>query len=153
MRVGQRSVKILGGDGLPHIGRKAKAASDNVDTISAQQDTSPSYTLLNQDSVFELSKLIDLSALEQQYNIEAGCYIDKVLPLDLESKVQEGLTTSTSVQYYSLSLYYNNNRNIQCILEESMLYSLLELLDKNSSKESNNNISELEKDLLLAFEE
>jgi hypothetical protein len=100
-----------------------------------------------------LSKPIDPSALEQWYDVEAGCYVDEVLPLGLEPKVQEGLTTSTPAQYHPPSPYYDNNRNTRRTLEESTPHSLPEPLDEDSGRGSDYDISELEKDLLLAFEE
>jgi hypothetical protein len=73
----------------------AKAASDDVDAIRAERDASPSITLPNQDPTSKLSKPIDWFAPERWYDVEASCYIDEELPLGLEPKVQEGLTTST----------------------------------------------------------
>jgi hypothetical protein len=132
---------------------EAKAAFNNVDAIRARRDTSPSSTLPNQDPAFELDKPIDLSASERWYNVEAGCYIDKELPLSLEPEVQEGLTTSTSAQDHPPSLHYNNDRNTQHTLEEPAPHSLPKLLDKDSGGGSYENVFDLERDMLLAFEE
>jgi hypothetical protein len=44
---------------------KAKAASNNVNAIRAERDTSQSITPLNQNLASKLSKLIDQSALER----------------------------------------------------------------------------------------
>jgi len=74
---------------------KAEAASDDVDTIRARRDASPSSTLLNQDPAFELSKPIDPSAPERWYNVKASCCIDEELPPGLEPEVQEDLPTYT----------------------------------------------------------
>jgi len=102
---------------------KAKAASDNGDAIMAQRDTSLSSTLPNQDPALELGKLINLSAPERWYDVEAGCYINKELPLGFGPKEQQGLAASTPAYSYYYSSYcsprlshhrvgqHDNNRN------------------------------------------
>jgi hypothetical protein len=132
---------------------EAEATSNDVDAIRARRDESPSSTLPNQDPASELSKPIDLSASERWYDVEAGCYINEELPPGLELDVQEGLTTSTPAQDHAPSPHHGNDRNTRRTLEEPTPRSLPELLDEDSSGESDDNVSELERDLLLAFEE
>jgi len=52
-----------------------------------------------------------------------------------------------------ISLHHDNDGNTRRTLEEPTPCSLLELLDKNNGGGIDDNVSELEKDLLLAFEE
>ena len=131
----------------------AKPTSNDVGAIRAQRDPSLRSTLPNQEPASELSEPIDLSASERWYDVEAGSYIDKELPLGLEPEVQEGLTTSTPARDYLPSPYYDSDRNTQRTVEEPTPRSLPEPLEEDSSGESDDNVSELEKDLLLAFEE
>jgi hypothetical protein len=130
----------------------AEAASDEVNAVKARRDASLSNTLPNQDPAFELGKPIDPSRPERWYDVEAGCYIDEELPPGLGPMVQEGVTTSTPTQDHCPSLYHDS-RNTQCTLEEPAPRSLPELLDKDYGGEGYDNVSELERDLLLAFEE
>jgi hypothetical protein len=115
------------------------------------------------DSALELSKPIDLSDHKAWYDIETSCYVDKELLLGLEPE-QEGLAVSTPVHDYSHSRYhsprpshdrtgqYHDNRNAQRTLKEPASYSLPKPLDKDGAG-SEGNLSELERDMLLALEE
>jgi hypothetical protein len=67
--------------------------------------------------------------------------------------VQEGLTTSTPARDHPPSPYYDNDRNTRRTLEEPTPRSLPEPLEEDSGRGSDDNVSELEKDLLPAFEE
>jgi hypothetical protein len=115
------------------------------------------------DSAFRLSKPIDLSDHEAWYDVEAGCYVDKELcPFPLLE--QEGLAP-TLAQGQPHSRYhspgpshkqigqYDDGGNTQCTSEELRPHTLSKPLDKDSRGRREENISELERDILLAFEE
>jgi hypothetical protein len=118
------------------------------------------------NSVFRLSKLIDPFNHEAWYDVEAGCYVDEELPLGLEHK-QESLAASTPVYNHSHSRYHSlkplrdwigqygdgDDGNTQCTLEEPAPHSLPKPLDEEGGGRSEENVSELERDMLLAFEE
>jgi hypothetical protein len=112
---------------------KDEATSDDVDTSRTQRDTSPSSTLPSQDHTSELSRPIDLSGLEQWYDVETGCYINMELPPGLE---QED-STSTPAQ--------------GC--PHPLSHSQPELSDENNEGWSDDNVAELEKELQPALEE
>jgi len=115
------------------------------------------------DSAFGLSKPIDWSDHEAWYDVEAGCYVDEELrPFPLLE--QEGLA-STLAQGQPHSRYhppgpsheqigqYDDDRNTQCTLEELKPHTLPKPLDEDGGRGREENISELERDMLLAFEE
>jgi hypothetical protein len=115
------------------------------------------------DSAFELSKPIDPSDHEAWYDVEAGCYVEEELPLGLEPE-QECLA-STPVHDHSHSRYhsprplhdwigqYDDDGNTQRTSEEPAPHSLPKPLDEDGGGGSEENVSELERDMLLAFEE
>jgi hypothetical protein len=116
------------------------------------------------DSAFRLSKPIDPSDHEAWYDVEASCYVDKELPPGLEPE-QEGLAASTPIHNHSHSRFhslrpshdrigqYDDGGNAQRTLEEPAPHSLPKLLDKDGGVGNEENVSELERDMLLAFEE
>ena len=116
------------------------------------------------DSAFELSKPIDLSNHEACYDVEDDCCFDEEPPPSLEPE-QEGLVTSTPIHDHSHSRYYSpgpphdqigqydDDGNTQHTLEEPAHHSLPKLLDEDSGGGSDDNVTELERDMLLAFEE
>ena len=116
------------------------------------------------DFAFEPSKPIDPSDHEAWYDVEAGCYVDEGLPLGLEPE-QEGLAASTPVHDHGHSRYhspgpshdrigqYDGDGNTQRTSEEPRPHTLPKPLDEDGGGESWENISELEMDMLLAFEE
>jgi hypothetical protein len=136
---------------------------DKPDTPNPEAAAVSALVNASADFAFELSKPIDLSNYEAWYNVKAGCYVDKELPLSLKSE-QEGLAASTLVHDHSHSRYhspkplhnqisqYNSNRNTQRTLEELRPYTLPKPLDEDSRGESEENVSKLEMDMLLAFE-
>jgi len=144
---------------------EATAASNDVDTIRAEQDASPSSTILNQDPTSELSKPIIPSGPERWYDVEAGCYVDEEPLLGLEPEDQEGSAASTPAHDQGHSLHHSpgsphhqinqhdNDRNSQSTSEELAPYSLPKPLDEDGGGESGENVSNLERDMLLAFEE
>jgi hypothetical protein len=75
------------------------------------------------------------------------------LPPGLELEVQEGLTTSTPARGRPPSPHHDSDRNTRRTLEEPTPCSLLEPLNEDSGGGSDDNVSELEKGLLLAFKE
>jgi hypothetical protein len=103
-----------------------------------------------------LSKPINPSTPERWYDVEAGCYIDEELPLGLRLEEQQGLAVSTPApsSYYSSHHsprpshhqigQHDNNRNTQHTPEEP--------LDEDG-RGSDENVSDLERDMLRAFEE
>jgi hypothetical protein len=115
------------------------------------------------DSAFELSKLIDPSGHEAWYDIEDDCVVDEDLrpfPPPLE---QEGLA-STLTQSQPHSRYHSSgpshdwinqhdDRHTQRTSEELGHHTLPQPLDEVGGEESEKNVSELERDMLLAFEE
>jgi hypothetical protein len=118
--------------------------------------------LLTQDTDPELCKPIILSSPERWYNVEASCYVDEE---PLEPKGQEGLAASTPAHDHSHSLHHsprpphhqigqhNNNENTRSTSEELAPHSLPKPLDKDGRGDSSENVSDLERDMLLAFEE
>jgi hypothetical protein len=90
---------------------EAEATRGSVGPGSAEQDANLYNALLTQNTDPELCKPIIPSGPERWYDVEAGCYIDEELPLGLEPKVQEDLTTSIPAQDHPFSPYYNNDRN------------------------------------------
>jgi hypothetical protein len=116
------------------------------------------------NSAFELSKPIDPSGPERWFDVETGCYVDEELPPGLEPE-QEGLAASTPVHDHGHSRcdspglshnqivqYDNVDRSTQRTLEEPTPYSLPKPLDEDG-RGSEETVSELERDMLLAFEE
>jgi len=107
----------------------------------------------------ELCKPIIPSSPERWYDVEAGCYVHEEPLLCLEPKGQEGSAASTSVHDHGHSLHHSprpphhqigqhdNDKNTQSTSEEPAPYSLPKPLD------SGENVSDLERDMLLAFEE
>jgi hypothetical protein len=116
------------------------------------------------DSAFGLSKSIDLSDYKAWYDVEASCYVDEELPPGLEPE-QEGLAASTLVHDHGHSRYHSprpshdrigqhdNDGNTQRTSKELTPYSLPKPLDEEGGGGSEENVSELERDMLLAFEE
>jgi hypothetical protein len=125
--------------------------------VSASVDTGA-------DFAFALSKPIDPSNHEAWYDVEAGCYVDEELPPGLEPR-QEGLAASTPVHDHGHSRYhspgpshdqigqYNSDGNTQRTSEEPAPHSLPKPLDEDGGGGSGEIVSELERDMLLAFEE
>jgi hypothetical protein len=137
---------------------KAEATRDGVVPSSAEQDANPYSTLLTQDTDPELCKPIIPSSPERWYNVEAGCYVDEEPLLGIELKGQEGSAASTTAHDCGYSLYHqigqhDNDKNTQSTSEELAPYSLPKPLDEDSGGDSGENISDLERDMLLAFEE
>jgi hypothetical protein len=116
------------------------------------------------DSAFGLSKPIDPSDHEALYDVEAGCYVDEELPPGLEPG-QEGLAASTPVHDHGHSRYHSprpshdgigqrdDDGNTQRTSKEPAPHSLPKPLDEEGGGGSEENVSELERDMLLAFEE
>jgi hypothetical protein len=116
------------------------------------------------DFAFELSKPINPSDHKAWYDVEAGCYVDEELPLGLKPE-QEGLATSTPVHDHGHSRYhspgpshdwigqYNGDKNTQRTSEKPRPHTLPKPLDEDGGGKSEENISELEINMLLAFEE
>jgi hypothetical protein len=115
------------------------------------------------DSAFELSKPIDQSDHEAWYDVEAGCYVDEGLPPGLEPE-QEGLATSTPVHDHGHSRYHSprpshdrigqyDDGNTQRTSAEPAPHSLPKPLGEDGGGGSEEKVSELERDMLLAFEE
>jgi hypothetical protein len=137
---------------------------DESDTPDPEAAAVSASTDAGTDSAFELSKPIDPSGHEAWYDVEAGCYVDEELPLGLEPE-QEGLAASTPVHDHGHSRYhsprplhdrigqYDNDGNTQRTIEEPGPYTLPKPLDEDGRGESGENVSELEMDMLLAFEE
>jgi hypothetical protein len=117
------------------------------------------------DSTFELSKPIDPSGPERWFDVEASCYVNEELLPDLGPE-QGGLAASTPVHDHGHSCYHpprsphdqigqyndDDDENTQHTSEEPALYSLPKWVDEDGDW-SEESVSELERDMLLAFEE
>jgi hypothetical protein len=144
---------------------EAEATRGSVDPSSAEQDANPYSALLTQDTDPELCKPIIPSSPERWYDVDAGCYVDEEPLLGLEPKGQEGSAASTPAHDHGHSLYYSprpphhqiglhdNDKNTQSTLEEPAPHSLPKPLDEDGGGDSGENVSDLERDMLLAFEE
>ena len=143
---------------------EAEATRGGIDPSSAEQDANPYSALLTQDTDPELCKPIIPSSPERWYDVEAGCYVEEPL-LGLEPKAQEGLAASTPTHDHGHSLHHSprpphhqigqhdNDKNTQSTSEEPAPHSLPKPLDEDGGGESGENVSDLERDMLLAFEE
>jgi hypothetical protein len=132
--------------------------------LEDDEPDTPSSVDAGADSAFELSKPIDPSDHEAWYDVEAGCYVEEELPPGLEPE-QEGLAASTPVHDHGHSRYhsprplhdwigqYDDDGNTQRTSEEPAPHSLPKPLDEDGGGGSEENVSELERDMLLAFEE
>jgi hypothetical protein len=130
---------------------EAAVVSDSVDTGT--------------DFAFELSKPIDPPDHEAWCDVGTGYYVNKELLPGLEPE-QEGLAASAPVPDHSYSHYhspgpsshdrigqYNDDGNTQRTSDEPRPYTPPKSLEEDSGGESGENVSELEIDMLLAFEE
>jgi hypothetical protein len=132
--------------------------------LEDDEPDTPASVDASADSTSKLSKPIDPSDHEAWYDVKAGCYVEEELPLGLEPE-KEGLAASTPVHDHGHSRYhsprplhdwisqYNDDGNTQRTSEESAPHSLPKPLDEDGGGESGENVSELERDMLLAFEE
>ena len=137
---------------------------DEPDTPDPEAAAVSASVNASADSAFELSKPIDPSNYEAWYDVEASCYVEEELPPGLEPE-QEGLAASTPVHDHGHSRYhsprplhdwigqYDDDGNTQCTSEEPAPHSLPKPLDEDGGGGSEENVSELERDMLLAFEE
>ena len=144
---------------------EAEAPRGGVDPSNAERDANPYSALLNQDTDPKLSKPIVSSSPERWYDVEAGCYVDEEPILGLEPEGQEGSAASTLVHDHSHSLHHSprpphhqigqhdSDKNTQSTSEEPAPHSLPKPLDEDSGGDSGENVSDLERDMLLAFEE
>jgi hypothetical protein len=145
---------------------EAEAPRGGVDPSNAERDANPYSALLNQDTDPKLSKPIVSSSPERWYDVEAGCYVEEEPLPGLESEGQEGSAASTPAHdhdhghshHHFPGPPYNqigqhDDRNTQRTSEEPAPYSLPKLLGEDSEGGSGENVSDLERDMLLAFEE
>ena len=109
------------------------------------------------DFAFELSKSIVLSSPGRWYDVEAGCYIDEEPSLGLETEEQRGPAVSTPTHSHHHSPHHSpgpsNHQISQHDDGRDAQRALEELLHEDSRGESGEKVSQLEVDMLLAFEE
>jgi hypothetical protein len=131
---------------------------DEPDTPDPEIATVFALVGVDADYAFEQSTPIGPSNPEQWYDIESGCYVDQELPLGLESEGQEDLAASSPAHDHGHSSNHqigqqDNDRKTQRTSEELAPHSLFKSLDEDGGGWSEENISELGKHMLLAFEE
>ena len=144
---------------------EAEVIRGSVDPSSAEQDANPYSALQTQDKDPELRKPIIPSSPERRYDVDAGCYIDDEPLIGLEPRGQKGSAASILVRDHSHSLHHSprpphhqigqhdNNKITQSISEEPAPRSLPKPLDVDDGGDGGENVSELERDMLMAFEE
>ena len=144
---------------------EAEVIRGSVDPSSAEQDANPYSAFLTQDKDPELRKPIIPSSTERWYDVDAGCYIDDEPLIGLEPRGQKGSAASTLVHDHSHSLHHSprpphhqigqhdNNKITQSISEEPAPRSLPKPLDVDGGGDGGKNVSDLERDMLMAFEE
>jgi hypothetical protein len=118
----------------------------------------PALVDASADSAFELSKPIDPSGHEAWYDVEDDRFVDKDLRL-FPPLEQEDLA-STEAQGQPHSRYHSSrpshdqiNQHDDRASEEPGPHTLPQPLDEVGGGESEENVSELERDMLQAFEE
>jgi hypothetical protein len=144
---------------------EAEVTRGSADPSSAEQDANPYSALLTQDTDPKLCKPIIPSSPERWYDVEAGCYVDEEPLLGLKPKGQEGSAASTPAHDRGHSLHHSprpphhqigqhdNDKNTQSTSEEPAPHSLPKPLDEDGGGDSGENVSDLERDMLLTFEE
>jgi len=115
------------------------------------------------DSAFELSKAINSSGHGAWYDVEDDRFVDNDLrpfsPLELEDLASTLAWGQPHSCYHSSGPshdrinQHDGDGNTQCTSEEPGPQTLPQPLDEDGGGESGENVSELEIDMLLAFEE
>ena len=137
---------------------------DERDTPDPTTDSEATSTSVNAGpaTAFELSQRADPCNREAWWDVEEGCFVYEDLyplpPLDHEGLASTPAQDQPHSRRHSLGVSqdqtkpYGDNRTTRSASEESAAESLHTTLDEDDRGESEENVSDLDRDMQLAFE-
>jgi hypothetical protein len=129
---------------------------DEMNIPSVEAAAMPALVDVDIESAVEMKKPTGHASQEAWYDIEYGCYVLEDCPSSLD---EDGLTPMLAQEYRHSpgpsqdAANQYNDANTQRTSEEAGADTCRQLVDRDGGQDCGENMSELERDILLAFKE